>query len=151
MVRRARPKLRTGLLRQLREDRAAAAAEERLLGDLAGAALNRRFNTWRVMRWHFVIIAAWCGWNVLGPLQYRFDPWPFIGENLVLSMEGALAAVVIGIAANAGMRVLLGLIREVRDIAAETRAEHVKMQRTVTDLLAEQRRLAAILDARGPT
>ena len=46
----------------------------------------------------FVVI--WVLWNLLLPESIRFDPWPFIGLTLMLSLQASYAAPLILLAQN---------------------------------------------------
>jgi hypothetical protein len=47
-----------------------------------------------------LFVAAWVLWNSLGPDSLRFDPWPFIGLTLLLSLQASYAAPLILLAQN---------------------------------------------------
>ncbi|MDQ1626458.1 MAG: hypothetical protein QOI54_202 [Actinomycetota bacterium] len=47
-----------------------------------------------------VFVLAWIGWNVLGPKEYRFDPYAFIFLTLMLSLQASYAAPLILLAQN---------------------------------------------------
>jgi uncharacterized membrane protein len=58
--------------------------------------------TWRFIGGMAIFIVGWMLWNVLAPVQVRFDPWPFMGDNLAMSMMAALTGPILLIAAAAG-------------------------------------------------
>jgi uncharacterized membrane protein len=47
-----------------------------------------------------VFIALWASWNFFGPTQYRWDPYPWIFLNLMLSLQASYAAPLILLAQN---------------------------------------------------
>jgi uncharacterized membrane protein len=55
--------------------------------------------SWRFIIVQSVILAAWVGTNVVGYV-YRWDPYPFILLNLVLSFQAAYAAPIIMMSQN---------------------------------------------------
>lgn len=58
--------------------------------------------TWRFIGALSLFIVGWMAWNALAPKQARFDPWPFMGDNLLMSMMAALTGPILLIAAAAG-------------------------------------------------
>ena len=47
-----------------------------------------------------VFVFVWVGWNVLAPVTWRFDPYPFIFLTLILSLQASYAAPLILLAQN---------------------------------------------------
>lgn len=47
-----------------------------------------------------VFIVVWIIWNVLLPVEFRFDPYPFIFLTLMLSLQASYAALLILLAQN---------------------------------------------------
>ena len=47
-----------------------------------------------------VFVAVWVLWNVLAPVNLRFDPYPFIFLTLILSLQASYAAPLILLAQN---------------------------------------------------
>jgi uncharacterized membrane protein len=62
--------------------------------------VSRFIGSWRFIFWMTVFIVAWILWNSVGPQEFRFDPWAFIGLTLVLSMQASYAAPLILLAQN---------------------------------------------------
>ena len=63
--------------------------------DLFGRASERiaRFiGSWRFILYMTVFVLTWVLWNVLAPDDLKFDPWPFIGLTLMLSLQASYAA-----------------------------------------------------------
>ncbi|WP_062384151.1 DUF1003 domain-containing protein [Demequina iriomotensis] len=50
--------------------------------------------------WLTIFVGAWGAWNVWGPDKQQFDPWPFIGLTLMLSLQASYAAPLILLAQN---------------------------------------------------
>lgn len=71
--------------------------------DLFGRASERiaRFiGSWRFIAYMSAFVAIWVVWNIVGPDKWQFDPWPFIGLTLVLSLQASYAAPLILLAQN---------------------------------------------------
>ena len=47
-----------------------------------------------------VFVVVWVGWNLLAPVHWRFDPYPFIFLTLMLSLQASYAAPLILLAQN---------------------------------------------------
>ena len=47
-----------------------------------------------------IFVTACVLWNTIGPMQYRFDPWPFLALTLMLSLQASYAAPLILLAQN---------------------------------------------------
>lgn len=56
--------------------------------------------SWTFIGYMTAFVAVWVCWNSFGPDDYRFDPWPFIGLTLLLSLQASYAAPLILLAAN---------------------------------------------------
>jgi uncharacterized membrane protein len=63
-------------------------------------SIARFMGTARFLVYQSVFCVAWVAWNFLGPEQWRFDPWQFIGLTLLLSLQAAYAAPLILLAQN---------------------------------------------------
>lgn len=68
------------------------------LGELTGHVIAERIGTLKVLFWSIAIGVAWIVWNSLAPDDLRFDPFPFILGNLVMSAEAALTLPVLLVA-----------------------------------------------------
>ncbi len=56
--------------------------------------------SWKFIIWFGVILTAWIIFNVVAMGHYKFDPYPFILMNLILSTIAALQAPVIMMSQN---------------------------------------------------
>jgi uncharacterized membrane protein len=71
--------------------------------DLFGRASERiaRFiGSWRFIAYMTAFVLTWVLWNTLAPEDLQFDPWPFIGLTLMLSLQASYAAPLILLAQN---------------------------------------------------
>lgn len=62
--------------------------------------IARFLGSWRFIGYMSAFVAAWLLWNSLSPESLHFDPWPFIGLTLLLSLQASYAAPLILLAAN---------------------------------------------------
>jgi uncharacterized membrane protein len=62
--------------------------------------IARFLGTARFLVYMTVFVAVWLIWNVLAPLAWRFDPYPFIFLTLMLSLQASYAAPLILLAQN---------------------------------------------------
>ncbi|WP_233518414.1 DUF1003 domain-containing protein [Streptomyces corynorhini] len=60
----------------------------------------RFLGTGRFIVWMTLVIVVWLAWNILVPVELRFDPYPFIFLTLVLSLQASYAAPLILLAQN---------------------------------------------------
>lgn len=70
------------------------------LGEMLAEFIAERLGSWAFVFWQSVAIAIWIAWNWLGPSGAHVDPPPFIGLNLLLSLQAAYTGPVLLIAAN---------------------------------------------------
>jgi uncharacterized membrane protein len=63
-------------------------------------SVARFIGTARFLVYQSVFCVAWVTWNFLGPDEWRFDRWQFIGLTLLLSLQAAYAAPLILLAQN---------------------------------------------------
>ena len=56
--------------------------------------------SWKFIILFMIVLAAWIVYNILGPGKDRFDPYPFILMNLILSCIAALQAPIIMMSQN---------------------------------------------------
>lgn len=71
--------------------------------DLFGRASERiaRFiGSWRFIAYMTAFVLSWLLWNIFAPTDLQFDPWPFIGLTLMLSLQASYAAPLILLAQN---------------------------------------------------
>ena len=66
----------------------------------ASERVARFIGSWRFIAYMTIFVVAWVLFNTLGPQQWRFDPWQFIGLTLVLSLQASYAAPLILLAQN---------------------------------------------------
>src|SRR5262249_52959927 len=62
--------------------------------------IARFLGTARFLVYMTVFVVVWFVWNVLAPLAWRFDPYPFIFLTLMLSLQASYAAPLILLAQN---------------------------------------------------
>ena len=63
-------------------------------------AIARFLGTPSFIIWLTVFVFAWAGWNYFASDDKQFDPWPFIGLTLMLSLQASYAAPLILLAQN---------------------------------------------------
>ena len=63
-------------------------------------AIARFLGTARFLIFQSVVIVLWLGWNMLAPMDWRFDPNPYGVLTLVVSLQAAYAAPLILLAQN---------------------------------------------------
>jgi len=68
------------------------------LGDRVADEVASFGGSWRFIGLFIATMAVWIMWNLIGP--YKFDPAPFMGFNLILSMLAALQAPIIMMSQN---------------------------------------------------
>src|SRR3954447_13314209 len=68
------------------------------LGDRVADEVASFGGSWRFIGLFMATMATWILWNLVG--RYRFDPAPFMGFNLILSMLAALQAPIIMMSQN---------------------------------------------------
>ena len=62
--------------------------------------IARFLGSWRFIGYMTAFVIAWVLWNALAPEDLKFDPWPFIGLTLILSLQASYAAPLILLAQN---------------------------------------------------
>jgi uncharacterized membrane protein len=62
--------------------------------------IARLMGTARFLVYQTVFCIVWVSWNALGPDDFTFDPWQFVGLTLLLSLQAAYAAPLILLAQN---------------------------------------------------
>ncbi|WP_062463310.1 DUF1003 domain-containing protein [Demequina soli] len=104
-------------------------------------AIARFLGTPSFILWLTVFVAVWGAWNVWGPDKQQFDPWPFIGLTLMLSLQASYAAPLILLAQNR---------QDNRDrVAAEQDRQQAARSLADTEYLA--REVASLRQALGET
>lgn len=63
-------------------------------------AIARFLGTARFLIFQSFVIVLWLGWNMLAPMDWRFDPNPYGVLTLVVSLQAAYAAPLILLAQN---------------------------------------------------
>jgi uncharacterized membrane protein len=66
----------------------------------ASERIARFIGSWRFIAYMTAFVIAWILWNTFAPEQWKFDPWPFIGLTLALSLQASYAAPLILLAQN---------------------------------------------------
>jgi uncharacterized membrane protein len=62
--------------------------------------ISRFIGSWRFIAYMTIFVVAWAVWNTFAPDDLRFDPWPFIGLTLMLSLQASYAAPLILLSQN---------------------------------------------------
>ncbi len=62
--------------------------------------IARFIGTSRFLVYMTVVIVSWVTWNIFGPEDLNFDPYPFIFLTLILSLQASYAAPLILLAQN---------------------------------------------------
>jgi uncharacterized membrane protein len=63
-------------------------------------SIARYLGTARYLVYQSVFCIGWVLWNSVGPGEFRFDEWQFVGLTLLLSLQAAYAAPLILLAQN---------------------------------------------------
>jgi len=111
-------------------------------GERAADHLKSAFGSWAFLIILNAFIVAWCVLNATGML--RFDPYPFIALNLVLSWLAAQQGGALQIAANRGDRISAEVAADTRtntDALLEQAGQILQINRTQSAILAELRAL----------
>lgn len=110
------------------------------LGERAADHLKAAFGSWLFLICTNSLIVAWCVLEWLHVL--KFDPYPFIALNLVLSWMAANQGGALQIAANRGDRISA----EVAKGTHENTASLLEMQRQQTQILVKLEKLEHVPD-----
>lgn len=62
--------------------------------------ISRFIGSWRFIFYMVAFVATWMLWNILAPTDWQFDPWPYIGLTLMLSLQASFAAPLILMSQN---------------------------------------------------
>ena len=85
---------------------------ERTLGQRAAEVVASRVGSWPFIIWQSVVLAAWVAWNAAGP-AYRWDTYPFVFLNLMLSFQAAYTGPIVMIAQNRADTLLRETLRQI--------------------------------------
>lgn len=118
-------------------------AKDLSLGERAADRLKSTFGSWAFLITLNVLIALWCVLEALRVL--RFDPYPFIALNLVLSWLAAQQGGALQIAANRGDRINA----EVALHTQKNTDELMSLNRQQLAILEELRALRAAVQAQA--
>lgn len=77
-----------------------AEAEQLSFGQRLADRVARFGGSWKFISWFVIILAVWIGINIIFTGRNRFDPYPFILLNLLLSCLAAIQAPVIMMSQN---------------------------------------------------
>ena len=69
-------------------------------GERIGQGLTNRIGTMTFVVAQLLVMGLWILWNVAGPADARFDPFPFGLMTLLVALEGALVTTLVLIAQN---------------------------------------------------
>jgi uncharacterized membrane protein len=75
-------------------------AETLSRGQMVSDKVARFGGSWGFIIFFMLVMALWITFNIMAPLSSRFDPYPFILMNLVLSTIAALQAPIIMMSQN---------------------------------------------------
>jgi len=67
---------------------------------LVSERVARQIGSWRFIALMTIFVTSWVLWNTIGPIEFRFDPWPFLALTLMLSLQASYAAPLILLAQN---------------------------------------------------
>jgi uncharacterized membrane protein len=113
------------------------------LGERAADVLKRTFGSWAFLGVLNAFIVAWAVLNWTGIV--RFDPYPFIALNLVLSWLASQQGGALQIAANRGDRIASELA-----LSTHTNGEKLlALNEQQMTILTELRSLRATVEAKG--
>jgi uncharacterized membrane protein len=96
--------------------------------------IARFLGSWRFIGYMTVFITVWLTWNAFGPVDLRWDPYPFILLTLVLSVQASYAAPLILLAQN----------RQADRDRVQYQADRDRGERLVSDSEYLARELAAL-------
>jgi uncharacterized membrane protein len=105
----------------------------------ASERVARYIGSWRFIAWMTLIITLWLLWNVVLPLDQRFDKYPFQLLTLGLSLQASYAAPLILLAQNR---------QEGRD-RVQNEQDRRRDERTIADTEYLVREVAALRIALG--
>lgn len=106
------------------------------LGQKVADSVAGTVGSWPFIIVQSVILALWLGANILGWV-YRWDPYPFILLNLMLSFQAAYAAPIIMMAQNRQADIDRGKAKKDYDVNLKAELE-IELLHQKIDLLREQ-------------
>ncbi|HYG89422.1 MAG TPA: DUF1003 domain-containing protein [Azospirillum sp.] len=123
-------------LRRLRPARRRVHEEPRSLGDRIADAVAAQVGSWRFIIIQSTVLLLWIVANTLA-WAYRWDPYPFILLNLVLSFQAAYTAPVIMMSQN--RQADIDRLKAEQDYHVNLKAElEIELLHEKIDLLREQ-------------
>jgi uncharacterized membrane protein len=97
-------------------------------------SIARFIGTARFLVWQTFFCFAWVAWNYLGPRDWRFDEWQFVGLTLLLSLQAAYAAPLILLAQARQERRDRITSEQDRDVAERTQADTEFLAREIASV-----------------
>jgi uncharacterized membrane protein len=97
-------------------------------------SIARFIGTARFLVYQTFFCFAWVAWNYLGPEEWRFDEWQFVGLTLLLSLQAAYAAPLILLAQNRQERRDRIAAEQDRDVAERTQADTEFLAREIASV-----------------
>ena len=96
--------------------------------------IARFLGTARFLVYMTVFVAVWLIWNVLAPMAWRFDPYPFIFLTLMLSLQASYAAPLILLAQNRQDDRDRAQAQDDRDVNSRTQADTEYLARELSSV-----------------
>jgi uncharacterized membrane protein len=100
----------------------------------ASERIARFLGTGRFLLYLTVFILVWAIWNTVGPVDLRYDPYPFIFLTLLLSIQASYAAPLILLAQNRQDDRDRVNLEQDREVNARSRADMEFLAREVASL-----------------
>ena len=97
-------------------------------------SIARFIGTARFLVYQTIFCFAWVAWNYLGPDEWRFDEWQFVGLTLLLSLQAAYAAPLILLAQTRQERRDRIAAEQDRDVAERTQADTEFLAREIASV-----------------
>jgi uncharacterized membrane protein len=97
-------------------------------------SIARFIGTARFLVYQTIFCIGWVAWNVLGPADWRFDQWQFVGLTLLLSLQAAYAAPLILLAQNRQERRDRAAAEQDRVVAERTQADTEFLAREIASI-----------------
>lgn len=97
-------------------------------------SIARFIGTARFLVYQTIFCFAWVAWNYLGPDEWRFDEWQFVGLTLLLSLQAAYAAPLILLAQARQERRDRIAAEQDRDVAERTQADTEFLAREIASV-----------------
>jgi uncharacterized membrane protein len=125
---------RRGDLTQPRQNRRLDLSYDAELFGQFAESIARFIGTARFLVYQSVFCVAWVVWNFLGPKEWRFDQWQFVGLTLLLSLQAAYAAPLILLAQNRQERRDRVNAEQDREVAERTQADTEFLAREIASV-----------------